>query len=152
MRRDDSARTTPVRVVDYRPEHRDHFRDLNLEWIGRYFEVEDEDRRVLGDPEREILAPGGAILMAVSGEDVLGTCALIRHGPDTLELAKMAVAERARGRGVGERLGRAAIERARALGARRLELVSNRRLAPALALYRKLGFVEAPLGEVEYRR
>nr|MCU0634753.1 GNAT family N-acetyltransferase [Gemmatimonadaceae bacterium] len=41
----------------------------------------------------------------------------------------------------GWRLGTATLERARQMGARRVYLESNTRLAPAIALYRKLGFV-----------
>jgi GNAT superfamily N-acetyltransferase len=68
------------------------------------------------------------------------------------ELSKMAVAPAMRGQGIGRMLGEAAVARARALGARRIELLSNTRLGPAIALYGALGFVEAPLGPVEYSR
>jgi GNAT superfamily N-acetyltransferase len=67
-------------------------------------------------------------------------------------MAKMAVTPAAQGHGIGALLGRAAVERARDLGARWIELLSNTALAPALHLYRKLGFVEAPLGTTDYRR
>jgi ribosomal protein S18 acetylase RimI-like enzyme len=49
-------------------------------------------------------------------------------------------------------LGRAAVDRAKGLGAQRIELVSNTALQPALGLYRKLGFTEAPLGPTKYQR
>lgn len=143
---------TDVRIVAYAAEHRTAFRDLNLEWIAAFFEVEPEDRRVLGDPETHVLAPGGAILMALDGDDPVGTGALIPTGPHEYELAKMAVTPRAQGRGVGRRLCAALVELARARGAHRVELVSHRSLAPALALYRSLGFREVPLGPVAYKR
>jgi len=141
-----------IRIVPYAAEHRNAFRDLNLEWIGTFFEVEAEDRKVLGDPETHVLAPGGAILMALEGNEAVGTGALIPIGPHEFELAKMAVTPRAQGRGVGRRLCVALIEQARRMGARRIELVSQTTLAPAIALYRSLGFREIPLGEVAYRR
>ncbi|HEX6590125.1 MAG TPA: GNAT family N-acetyltransferase [Longimicrobiales bacterium] len=141
-----------VRIVDYEPRHRDAFRALNLEWIERWFTVEDADRRALDDPERTILAPGGHVLIAEHAGAAIGCCALIREPDGGYELAKMAVAEAARGLGIGDRLGRAAIERARATGARRVELLTNSALAPALALYRKLGFVQVPVGDTEYDR
>jgi len=62
------------------------------------------------------------------------------------------VTPRAQGRGVGRRLCAALVELARARGAHRVELVSHRSLAPALALYRSLGFREVPLGSVAYKR
>lgn len=141
-----------ITIVDYSPSHHEHFRALNLEWITRYFAVEELDRRMLDDPETEILAPGGCILMAERDGQIVGTCALIRTADGTLELAKMAVADSARGAGVGFELAAAAIARARALGAARVELLSNTVLAPALALYRKLGFREVPLPHSEYAR
>jgi len=143
---------TDVRIVPYAPEHRTAFRDLNLEWIATYFEVEPEDRKVLGDPESYVLQPGGVILMALDGDDTVGTGALIPTTSHEFELAKMAVTPRAQGRGVGRRLCTALVEAARARGARRVELVSHRSLAPAIALYRSLGFREIPLGPVAYKR
>lgn len=149
---DPTVLLTDLRVVPYTPEHRDAFRDLNLEWIAAYFEVEPEDRKVLGDPETYVLAPGGAILMALDGEDPVGTGALIPIGPREFELAKMAVTPRAQRRGVGRRLCVALIELGRRKGAHRIELVSQTTLAPAIALYRSLGFREIPLGDVAYKR
>jgi ribosomal protein S18 acetylase RimI-like enzyme len=150
------AEPTPAvsnaRIVPYAPEHRTAFRDLNLEWIATYFEVEPEDRRVLGDPETHVLAPGGAILMALDGSEPVGTGALIPVGPHEFELAKMAVTPRAQGRGLGRQLCAALVELARTMGAHRVELVSHRSLGPALSLYRSLGFREIPLGAVAYRR
>ena len=58
------------------------------------------------------------------------------------ELAKMAVSPRAQGKNIGWLLGRAAINKARQLGARGLYLESNTRLVPAINLYHKLGFVK----------
>lgn len=144
--------TDAVRIVSWEPRHRDAFRALNLEWIEQHFVVEAADRLVLDDPEGTILADGGHILMAERGGAIIGCCALIRIDDDAFELAKMAVAPAARGQGIGAVLGRAAIERARSAGARRVELVTNSSLAPALHVYRKLGFVQVPVGRSEYTR
>ncbi len=141
-----------VRVVPYEPRHRDAFRALNLDWIEKLFVVEAADRVVLDDPEGTILADGGHILMAERNGAVVGCCALIREADATYELAKMAVAPAAQGQGVGVLLGRAAIERAREAGARRVELVTNSSLAPALHVYHKLGFADVPVGGSEYAR
>jgi ribosomal protein S18 acetylase RimI-like enzyme len=51
------------------------------------------------------------------------------------------VSDSARGRGVGEALSRAAIERARDQGARTVELTSRPQRTAANALYQKLGFI-----------
>jgi GNAT superfamily N-acetyltransferase len=76
----------------------------------------------------------------------VGTCALIRMDDSTYELAKMAVSPTAHGLGIGERLGRAAITKAKALGASRLYLESNTKLVPAINLYHKLGFQKTVAG------
>lgn len=143
-----------ITILPYVAAHAAAFRDLNRAWIQRYFVVEPHDDEMLNDPEGYILAPGGHILVAVaptSGE-VVGTAALLRDGPDAYELAKMAVADAWQGHGIGRALGAAALAKARALGARRVWLESNRRLTPALALYQSLGFVEVPLVPTPYAR
>lgn len=141
-----------LRIVPYRADHASAFRDLNLAWISKYFVVEERDARDLGDPETYILAPGGHILMAELREDIVGTCALMREEEGVFELAKMTVSESARGLGVGRALGDAALARARSIGARRVELLTNSSLAPAISLYHSLGFVDAPIGHTEYGR
>ena len=148
-----------MRVVAYVPgraAHRDAYRTLNLAWIEAHFDVEERDRLELDDPEGHILAAGGHILVAEedgpAGIEVLGACALVREPDGAYELVKMAVRDTARGRGVGRALGEAAIDAARAAGAPRVELLSNTVLAPAIRLYRALGFIEVPLPATEYHR
>jgi len=136
----------PIEVRAFEPAYAEAFRTLNLSWIEHYFKVEEADRQVLGDPAGKIIDPGGDVLFAVSlgREQVIGTCALIRLENETAELAKMAVSEEAKGKQVGLLLGESVIERARARGFRTLVLESNRKLTPAISLYKKLGFVEKP--------
>lgn len=132
-------------IVGWRPELRIEFERLNREWIEQYFVVEQEDLKVFEDPAGQIVAPGGEVFFLLDEGGVQGTCAVIRHDAETFELAKMAVAPTARGRGYGDRLVEAAIAFVQGAGARRLMLVSNTRLAPALTLYRKHGFRDVPL-------
>lgn len=135
----------PLTIRPYTPADAPAFRDLNRAWIQHYFTLEAHDNEMLDDPGGYILHPGGYILMAEIDGQVVGTCALIRETPDRYELAKMAVDPAAQGRGVGRALGEAAVALARQVGARRLVLESNRRLVPALTLYRALGFAEVPM-------
>ena len=129
-----------ITVHDWRPEWRHHFERLNLDWLERYFSVEDIDRRVLGDPQRHILAPGGHVFFAADGERVIGTGALLHEGEGVYEVSKMAVEPAEQGRGVGRRLLQALIARYRSLGGTTLFLESNRKLAPAIHLYEAMGF------------
>ena len=141
-----------VEIVDFRPEHADAFRRMNLDWINHYWEVEDADRLCLDHPQEKILDSGGAILMAMYDGEAVGTVALIPMGGGSYELAKMAVDQHARGRGIGWELGRAVLERAREVGATRVYLESNTILEPAINLYRKLGFEPVQGGASPYDR
>ena len=106
-----------ARIVDYSPEYRDAFRKLNLEWIERFFAVEESDRTMLGDPEGTIIDRGGFVFVALDGNSVAGVCSLVPVGAKSYQLAKMAVSPESRGKGMGRRLAQAAISRARERGA-----------------------------------
>ncbi|GGG42163.1 bifunctional helix-turn-helix transcriptional regulator/GNAT family N-acetyltransferase [Hymenobacter glacieicola] len=129
-----------VHIIDYAPQYQPDFKRLNAEWIERYFRLEAADLKALDHPDEYIIQRGGHILLASYQGQMVGTCALIPMVDATYELAKMAVSPAAQGLGIGWRLGEAAIAKARSLGAQRLYLESNTKLAPALSLYHKLGF------------
>ena len=133
-----------IEIHDWRPQWRADFARLNLDWLERYFAVEDIDRRVLGEPEAQILAPGGHIFFATRDAEVVGTVALLRESDGVYELSKMAVQPDCQGQGVGRRLLKAAIDRFQTVGGRRLFLESSTRLGPALHLYEQMGFVHHP--------
>lgn len=133
--------TNDVTIVDYQPQYAEAFRRLNEEWIASYFEIEEADRKALGNPQQYILDRGGFIFVALLDGEPVGVCSLLKRDDlDVLELAKMAVSPKAKGKGIGYLLGRAAVEKAIAVGAPRLYLESNTQLVPAIRLYEKLGF------------
>ena len=134
--------TTTVQIDDLRDDADARaFRDLNEAWITQYFAVEAEDRRQLEDPVGHLVEPGGAVLVARLGTEVVGCVGLAPTArPGVVELVKMVVSPAHRGHGTGRVLVAAAIARARALGATRIELESNRRLAAAVHLYEASGF------------
>jgi N-acetylglutamate synthase-like GNAT family acetyltransferase len=133
-----------IRIVEYEPRHADAFRDLNLAWIEEYFEIEEIDRQQLDNPEATIIRQGGAILVAEDPRGILGVCGLRYDSPGRYEVTKMGVREDMRGCGIGQRLLSEVIKHASLLGAEQLYIISNTVLAPAIRLYRKLGFVEIP--------
>jgi len=136
-----------MEIVDFRPELAGAFKALNEAWITTLFALEPKDEVVLGDPEGQVIARGGRILFALDGGVAVGCCALMALADGGFEVAKMAVAEPYKGRGLGRALMAAAVERARAAGAPRLYLETNSGLAPALALYRSFGFEEVTPAE-----
>lgn len=139
-------------IVTFDRAYREHFKRLNLAWLTRYFTVESIDERVLGNPEEEILAPGGEVLFAIVNGEVVGTVALKREDDGAFELTKMAVDESVQGRGYGKRLLEAACALARERGARRVILYSQRSLTAAISMYFKYGFRELPLTDARYAR
>jgi len=143
-----------VEVVDYRPEHLMTFKRLNIMWINSHWSLEPHDLEVLNDPQASILSKGGHIFVALVNGKPIGVVALCRmDGTEyDFELAKLAVDPAARGTGVGEKICRAALERAGKLGAKKIFLESNTILKPAISLYRKLGFTELEEYHPAYER
>ena len=140
-------------VVFYHEEFQSAFEQLNREWIETYFQLEDADREVLGDPRGKILETGGQVFFVLEQGQVVGTCAVLRHNAEDYEIAKMAVAPAARGRGLGDLLMDVAVAFAREAGTRRVVIVSNTLLEPAIRLYLKHGFIRVPMAaDGRYRR
>ncbi len=143
-----------VRFVPYTPAHRQAWYDLNEEWISQYFTMEASDYHVLEDPEGTIIDQGGHILIMEVDGIPAGTGGLLKmtSGKYDYELVKMCIAPSQRGRGLGYQLGLALLDLGRSVGARSLYLESNDRLAPALEVYRKLGFKDVAGAPSPYAR
>src|SRR3984957_990970 len=141
-----------VEIVDFQPAWQPAFRRLNEEWITKYFRMEESDYKALDHPREYILDKGGHIFMALYKGEPVATCALIPMDGGGFELAKMAVSPQAQGLGIGWLIGKACIEKARSLGARRVYLESNTALKPAINLYHKLGFRKAAGPPSPYER
>lgn len=129
-------------ILDYKPEHQPWFEKFNRDWIEEFFTLEPLDIKVLKNPDQFILATGGAIIMASVDREIAGTVGLRYLEPGIFEFTKMAVDKKFRGLKIGQALADAAILKAKALGAAKIILYSNTHQVPAIALYRKLGFVE----------
>ena len=135
----------PGEIIPFNETLAPHFESLNREWIERYFAIEEADRVLFADPFTTIVSPGGQIFFVVTGGEVVGTCAVVRHDAHVYEIAKMAVSPKAQGRGYGGLLLRAGIEFARNAGAETLVLLTNSILGPALRLYENHGFKRVPV-------
>jgi ribosomal protein S18 acetylase RimI-like enzyme len=97
------------------------------------------------DLESIVASPATSLLVAREGDAVLGTLTLaVFRIPTGVRawIEDVVVDESARGRGVGEALTLDAVVRARAAGARSVELTSRPTRETANRLYRRLGFEE----------
>lgn len=90
------------------------------------------------------VAPGGALLLAVAGDEALGCGGLVTLEPGIGEIKRMYVRPTARGRGVGAALLQALLSQGRAMGLARVRLDTAPELLEAQALYRRFGFVPIP--------
>ncbi|MFC2094446.1 GNAT family N-acetyltransferase [Bacteroidota bacterium] len=145
-----------INIVPYNRKYKSDFAQLNYEWLEKYFKkekAEAEDKRLLNNPEREIIKKGGEIFFAILNNIVVGTCAVLKIDDSTYELAKMGVTEEAQGRQIGNKLALTAIGYTVEKGALKLKLYTSSKLHAALNLYRGLGFVEVK-GELndKYKR
>jgi predicted GNAT family N-acyltransferase len=100
------------------------------------------EQGVTFDGERDRLDDEAVHLVAVEGDEVIGTCRLLIDPGGTARFARLCVKASARGSGVGARLLDAAEREARTGGARRIGMHAQ---TGALELYRRAGFT--PYGE-----
>lgn len=142
-----------ITIVPYAEEYKAYIKTLNYEWLEKYFYVETNDSTQLSDPQTHIIDRGGHIYFAKYQKEIIGTSSLIKTGVGEYELAKMAVTEKYKGRGVGKLLLEHCITEATNLNATKLSLFSNTKLISAIHLYKKYGFAEVPLPtDVHYER
>ena len=129
-----------ISIVLYEDKYAHEFKTLNLEWLYKYNLTEPADLEVLDDPRGTVIDRGGIIFLAVAGEEIVGTAALIKEGEGEYEFAKMAVTAAWQGKGISRLLIDRCMETAREWKAKKLSLFSNSQLKTAISLYEKYGF------------
>ena len=140
-----------IEIIDFEPKYRDDFKNLNVEWLEKYFEVEPYDKEVLSNPEKYILEKGGKIFFAKLEDKIIGTVALMPKN-SSFELTKMAVTEKIQSKGIGSLLMQKCIDEAKNLGLKEICLFSNTKLDKAINLYKKVGFLEEHFDSSDYKR
>lgn len=141
-----------VSILPYSESLAPHFLSINREWIEKYFAMEPFDLAQLQSPQETLIDQGGEVLFAEWQGEIVGTVGLKNMGNHQYELIKMGVLPKARGQKIGWLLGQAALDWSQKQGAEKVLLYSNSILAPAIALYRKLGFREIPMEPGTYQR
>ena len=141
-----------VTIIPFSIDLKDEIKNLNLEWLKKYFKVEAKDNKVLSDPQGEIIDKGGMIFFAKYASKIVGTVSLLKIDNTTFELSKMAVTDNVQGLGIGNKLMEHCIVVAKEKRIKKFILYSNRKLLPAIYLYKKFGFVEVSLEDGIYER
>lgn len=129
---------------------REYQTQLNVDLCFQGFEQE------LATLPGKYASPTGAILLAIHEGDTIGCVAVRPIEGDSCEMKRLYVRDQYRGLSAGRKLTEAIIDKARALGYKKMQLDTLQRLDRAISLYAKLGFVETkpyydnPLNEVVY--
>jgi putative acetyltransferase len=115
---------------------REYAADLNIDSCFQEIDAEiDSLPEVYG-------APGGCLLVARSGAELVGCGALRRFDAEICEMKRLYVRAQARGSGAGRILAASLIAKGRALGYAVMRLDTLAHLTAACELYRSLGFLE----------
>lgn len=144
-----------VKIIPFDSKHAQVFKKLNLNWLKRYFYVEEKDKKLLENCQESIIDIGGYIFLAAAEDtgEIVGCFSLIPFGERTFELGKMAVAPAYQGHRIGQRLLSFAIEFALEKRWDAIVLYSSTKLDTALHVYRKFGFKEVALEKnLPYKR
>jgi len=136
-----------ISIIPFDEQYASHFYEFNVEWLEKYFYVEDYDREVLSKPQHYIIKPGGHIFFAKQNNEILGTVALLKNSEGMYELTKMAVSPKHQGKKVGQLLMQYCIDFAKENTYKKLFLYSHTILANAIYIYRKYGFIEIDVEE-----
>lgn len=125
-----------------------YYRDIVSRYRGREATSSEVADAMDAEPSDDLAPPGGVLLVARHGSDILG-CAGLRLLPAGIgEVTRVFVLPQARRRGVGGLLLRAVEDTARHHGVTRLRLDTRSDLAEARQLYARNGFREvAPFND-----
>lgn len=116
-------------------------------------QLKDENPYAATLADVEARLAGGELYVAVDGDgEVLGAVTFVLHGspyaelsgPGEAEFRMLAVDPAAQGRGAGEALARACVDRAKELGCKAVVICTRDFAVPAQRLYARLGFVREP--------
>lgn len=142
-----------MKVLEYQEKYKKDFIQFNTDWIQDEFGCLEEGDLEIFQHIGESLKNGAMIYFAVEEEHVLAACMARPMQEDgTWELCKLCSNKRLPHKGAGSAVFEASVNWAVRHGAKRLFILSNRKLKAALHIYEKYGFHEIKLEDYEYAR
>jgi predicted N-acetyltransferase YhbS len=146
-----------IRIRDARPAERGEIRELTMAAYAQYaavmapsawagleralraaLETEEVAERIVAEREGRVV--GCVMLFPPESRAYTG----VGDGAGIPELRLLAVAEEARGEGIGEALVRECVRRARRMGATALGLHTSESMRAAIRMYGRMGFARDP--------
>lgn len=141
-----------MEITEYKEKYKKYFIEYNTDWIVDNFgTLEKEDIETFEKIDL-LLQQGAMIYFAVENEKVLATCMAAPKDNGVWEVCKLASNKKVAHKGAGSAVFKAAMHYAIEHGAKKLFLLSNSKLKPALHIYEKCGFKEVKLDNYEYVR
>ena len=141
-----------MEIIEYDSKYKQDFIDFNTAWIVDNFGfLEPEDKETFDKIDEE-LSKGSMIYFAIEDGVALATCMAKPMPDDTWEICKLASNKHREHKGCGSAVFEAAMQWAINHGAKKLFLISNSHLKPAIHIYEKYGFKEIKLDNYEYVR
>lgn len=141
-----------MKILKYDPKYKNSFIQFNTDWIVDNFGcLEREDIETFDNIDEE-LTNGAMIYFAVENDVPLATCMAKPIDAETWEICKLASNKNKEHKGCGSAVFNAAMQWAADHGAKRLFILSNSKLKPAIHIYEKYGFKEIKLDDYEYAR
>ncbi|MGO4542981.1 GNAT family N-acetyltransferase, partial [Paenibacillus sp. 2TAB19] len=98
---------------------------------------------LMADPSEKLVNEylnRGQCMVAEDGGLIIGVYVLLPTRPETIEIVNVAVAESEQGQGIGKQLVKHAIDTAKQLGYKTIEIGTGNSGVGQLALYQKCGF------------
>ena len=111
--------------------------------------MEKADYDILNNVE-ELLQKGSMIYFAIDHNKVIATCMAMPLEDGVWEILKLAAANQYTGTGAGSAVFKACMDYSINHGAKKISIISNRLLKPAIHIYEKFGFKEVTLNK-KYR-
>lgn len=130
------SRQSEFVVLPMEPRHCEAAAEIHAAGFSRAWSAEEIDTLLTQSNVR------GFVALAAAPRAQLAGFVLTRAAADEAEVLTIAVARRSQNRGIGWRLMLAATSQARFDGAEKIFLEVDEMNAPAIALYRRLGFAE----------